>query len=202
MALWSTPADGQGGCRAGLVGRHDGGGVQQRLHGRSQRRPLLQCGREREPADQVALVPHTGPRSSPGISRRRSQRCGLHPAGRRPLPGVSCGQFRRQQLQMERRGRRLGRRSTNSRTHCSHGRQRRSTGQHPATGVPTISGTAQVGETLAADTSGISDEDGLDQCFLRTISGYAPMEERMPTSRMQRTPPTRSPTTTRARRSS
>ncbi len=32
----------------------------------------------------------------------------------------------------------------------------------PATGVPTISGTAQVGETLTADTSGISDEDGLD----------------------------------------
>ena len=32
----------------------------------------------------------------------------------------------------------------------------------PATGVPTISGTAQVGETLTADTSGIADEDGLD----------------------------------------
>ena len=32
----------------------------------------------------------------------------------------------------------------------------------PATGVPTISGTAQVGETLSADTSGITDEDGLD----------------------------------------
>ena len=31
----------------------------------------------------------------------------------------------------------------------------------PATGAPTISGTAQVGETLAADTSGIADEDGL-----------------------------------------
>ena len=31
----------------------------------------------------------------------------------------------------------------------------------PATGVPTISGTAQVGETLAADTSGIGDADGL-----------------------------------------
>ena len=29
-----------------------------------------------------------------------------------------------------------------------------------ATGVPTISGTAQVGETLTADTSGIADEDG------------------------------------------
>ncbi|WP_419553220.1 choice-of-anchor R domain-containing protein [Candidatus Poriferisodalis sp.] len=31
-----------------------------------------------------------------------------------------------------------------------------------ATGVPTISGTAQVGETLTADTSAIADEDGLD----------------------------------------
>ena len=33
---------------------------------------------------------------------------------------------------------------------------------NPATGTPTISGTAQVGETLTADTSGIADEDGLD----------------------------------------
>ena len=32
----------------------------------------------------------------------------------------------------------------------------------PATGVPTIIGTAQVGETLTADTTGISDDDGLD----------------------------------------
>ena len=32
----------------------------------------------------------------------------------------------------------------------------------PATGAPTISGTAQVGETLTADTSGIADEDALD----------------------------------------
>ena len=31
----------------------------------------------------------------------------------------------------------------------------------PATGAPTISGTAQVGETLTADTSGIRDADGL-----------------------------------------
>ena len=31
----------------------------------------------------------------------------------------------------------------------------------PATGLPTISGTAQVGETLTADTSGIADTDGL-----------------------------------------
>ena len=32
----------------------------------------------------------------------------------------------------------------------------------PATGLPTISGTVQVDETLTADTSAISDEDGLD----------------------------------------
>ena len=31
----------------------------------------------------------------------------------------------------------------------------------PATGAPTISGTAQVGHTLTADTSGIQDADGL-----------------------------------------
>ena len=31
-----------------------------------------------------------------------------------------------------------------------------------ATGAPTISGTPQVGETLTADTSGIADEDGLE----------------------------------------
>ena len=32
----------------------------------------------------------------------------------------------------------------------------------PATGAPTISGTAQVGQTLTASTTGISDSDGLD----------------------------------------
>ena len=32
----------------------------------------------------------------------------------------------------------------------------------PATGAPTITGTARVGETLVADTSGIADEDGLE----------------------------------------
>ena len=31
----------------------------------------------------------------------------------------------------------------------------------PATGAPTISGTARVGETLTANTTGISDDDGL-----------------------------------------
>ena len=37
----------------------------------------------------------------------------------------------------------------------------------PATGVPTISGTPQVSETLTADTSGISDEDGLTSVAYR-----------------------------------
>ena len=37
----------------------------------------------------------------------------------------------------------------------------------PATGAPTIGGTVQVGETLTADTSSISDEDGLDNAAFR-----------------------------------
>ena len=32
----------------------------------------------------------------------------------------------------------------------------------PATGVPTITGVVQVGETLTAETTGIADADGLD----------------------------------------
>ena len=40
--------------------------------------------------------------------------------------------------------------------------QRDSTPNTPATGAPTISGKAQAGETLTADTSGIADENGLD----------------------------------------
>ena len=35
----------------------------------------------------------------------------------------------------------------------------------PATGAPTITGTAQVGETLTADTSGIADTDGLNVSY-------------------------------------
>ena len=38
---------------------------------------------------------------------------------------------------------------------------------YPATGVPAITGTAQVGETLTADTSGISDADGLTNATFR-----------------------------------
>ena len=37
----------------------------------------------------------------------------------------------------------------------------------PATGLPTIYGTAQVGETLTADTSGISDPDGMTDAVFR-----------------------------------
>ena len=37
----------------------------------------------------------------------------------------------------------------------------------PAIGLPTISGTSQVGETLTADTTGISDGDGLYKRYLR-----------------------------------
>ena len=36
------------------------------------------------------------------------------------------------------------------------------TSNYPATGAPTISGTAQVGEKLTANTTGIADDDGLD----------------------------------------
>ena len=39
--------------------------------------------------------------------------------------------------------------------------QQQGTSNTPATGQPTISGTAQVGEMLTADTSGIADADGL-----------------------------------------
>ena len=41
------------------------------------------------------------------------------------------------------------------------------TANSPATGQPSISGTAQVGETLTADTSGISDSDGLSSAVYR-----------------------------------
>ena len=37
----------------------------------------------------------------------------------------------------------------------------------PATGAPSISGTARVGETLTVDTSGIDDEDGLANVSLQ-----------------------------------
>ena len=39
--------------------------------------------------------------------------------------------------------------------------KKRQVSNSPATGAPTISGTAQVGETLISDTSGISDKNGL-----------------------------------------
>ena len=44
---------------------------------------------------------------------------------------------------------------------------------NPSTGAPTISGTARVGETLTADTSGIADKDGLESVtyFYQWLSG-------------------------------
>ena len=45
-------------------------------------------------------------------------------------------------------------------------RRRHDRTNNPATGAPAISGTAQVGETLTADTSGITDVDGLDNAAL------------------------------------
>ena len=45
-------------------------------------------------------------------------------------------------------------------------------GNHPATGVPTITGAAQVGQTLTADLSGIADEDGTTQADNGAV-GYA-----------------------------
>ena len=44
---------------------------------------------------------------------------------------------------------------------CSEDADTSEPGNSPATGAPTITGTAQVGETLEADTSGIADADGL-----------------------------------------
>ena len=46
-----------------------------------------------------------------------------------------------------------------------------------ATGKPTISGTAQVGETLTAATTGIEDDDGLDEAVYRYqwLAGGAPI---------------------------
>ena len=60
---------------------------------------------------------------------------------------------------------------------------------NPATGAPAITGTAQVGETLTADASGIADEDGLEDAAFgyqwladgtaipgATASAYTPAE--------------------------
>ena len=64
----------------------------------------------------------------------------------------------------------------------------------PATGAPTISGTAQVGETLTADTSGIADADGLTPSPSVT-SGWPAT----PTYRARRAAPTPWLTPTRAK---
>ena len=64
----------------------------------------------------------------------------------------------------------------------------------PATGVPTISGTLQVGETLTADTAGMSTRTGWTTSPSAT-SGWLTTR----TFRARRTLPTPSPRTTRAR---
>ena len=56
----------------------------------------------------------------------------------------------------------------------------------PATGAPTINGTAQVGETLTADVSGVNDEDGLDDV---SYSYQWMANEERRTSRTPRIPP-------------
>ena len=61
----------------------------------------------------------------------------------------------------------------------------KSAGEHdrpansPATGAPTLSGTAQAGETLTADTSGIADENGLDRVkfYYQWVTGEGDAEE-------------------------
>ena len=59
----------------------------------------------------------------------------------------------------------------------------------PATGAPGLSGTAQVGETLTADTSGIADADGQATPPLPT-SGLPMIERQTQTSRARRAPAT------------
>ena len=56
----------------------------------------------------------------------------------------------------------------------------------PATGAPTISGAAQVGETLTATSSGIADADGMDRRNLQLPVGG----RRTPRSAGQPLPPT------------
>ena len=52
----------------------------------------------------------------------------------------------------------------------------------PATGAPTITGTAQVGETLTASTTGITDSDGLTSATFTYRRGW-------PTTRRSAGPP-------------
>ena len=56
-----------------------------------------------------------------------------------------------------------------------------SAANNPATGAPVITGTAQVGETLTADTSGIADADGLTGVSYATgVSSYTGEEYKIP----------------------
>ena len=67
----------------------------------------------------------------------------------------------------------------------------------PARGAPTISGTAQVGETLTADTDGIEDDDGLADA----VYSYQWLADGADISRAQPATPTPRRTTTRGRSS-
>ena len=59
-----------------------------------------------------------------------------------------------------------------------------------AAGAPTISGTPQVEQTLTADTSSITDEDGLDQRFLQLpVDCRRVGHRRGPPARLTRSPP-------------
>ena len=75
------------------------------------------------------------------------------------------------------------------------------TANNPATWTePAISGTAQVGETLTADTSGIADADGLESVSYNTPTNGLPMTEpQTRTSWMRRATPTPCWPPTRAR---
>ena len=60
-----------------------------------------------------------------------------------------------------------------------------------ATGLPVITGTAHVGETLTATTAGIADADGLANVSYTVTSGFPTMGVLTRTSRMPRDPATR-----------
>ena len=46
------------------------------------------------------------------------------------------------------------------------------------TGVPVISGTARVGQTLTVDISGVSDADGIDEYVLQWMEADQSMDRR------------------------
>ena len=69
----------------------------------------------------------------------------------------------------------------------------------PATGAPTISGTAQVDETLTADVSSIADSDGLTNVSSTATSGFGTTEPMTATWEVRQVRPTPWSPPTRAR---